>query len=126
MEKDNNPKKTDIYKANEILEKDLASIRTINDWADEMGYKTKVFAHHYRKAFGLTCKKEMVRIRLQRARDLIGTRTDLKYYQIADMVGLADEYALNKYFMRHTGNPPSYFRKNGQKKRTEKTGNKTF
>lgn len=126
MEQDNNHKRVDIYKANEILGKDLDSIRTIDDWADVMGFKTKVFAHHYRKAFGHTCKKEMVRIRLQRARHLIGTRVDLRYYQIADMVGLADEYALNKYFKRHTGNPPSYFRKNGQKKRTEKTGNKTF
>ena len=56
--------KKNIDKAKEILEKNLISIRTIEEWADVLGYEPKVFAHYYRKIHGLTCKKAMINARL--------------------------------------------------------------
>ncbi len=103
--------------ANKILNQNLDSIRTIEEWALKLDINTKLFSRMYLKHFGITCKKAMVHIRIQKACELLKYSNDLKCYEIALLIGLSDEYALYKYLKRHTGKSPSYFKK----KRTEKT-----
>lgn len=73
--------------------------------------KTNEFALKYRKHFGINCKKAMIGIRLETAISVLSSGPDIKCYEVATLVGLPDELALYKYFIRHLQNPPTYYRK---------------
>lgn len=103
--------------ANEILKQNISSIRTVEEWAQYLGMESKEFSIYYRKHYGLSCKKAMVKIRLELGCDLIMNCKDLKHHQIATRIGLADEHALYKYFKRHLGVSPLDLRKESNKNR---------
>ena len=112
MEKSSNKKKIDISKANQVFKDNMSQIRTIAEWADQMGYKDqKYFAVKYRNYYGQKCKQAMVSIRTNMAKELLIKDGSVKHYEVAQRIGLKDEVSLYKYFIRHEGKSPSSFRK---------------
>lgn len=100
----------DIEQANEVLITRMDHIRTVSAWAECMNYTSlPEFRQSYKLCFGKACKDAMVEIRLNRAIELIKS-SDLKLFFIAQKVGLCNEFALYKYFMRHLGIPPSFYK----------------
>lgn len=102
--------KISIEFANHLLIDRINSIRTVYAWGKCMNYTSlPEFRQSYKLYFGKACKDAMVEIRLNRAIELIKS-SDLKLFFIAQQVGLCNEFALYKYFIRHLGTPPSFYK----------------
>jgi len=77
-----------------------------------MGYSnSNLFALHYRKVFAQKCKQAMVKIRLEKAIQIMRITPSVKCFEVANQIGLPDELALYKYFKRHLHNSPTFYRK---------------
>lgn len=65
----------------------------------------------FRKLMGKTIFDYLNMIRINKAKELMGT-TQLKFFEIAFQVGFRDEYYFSKTFKKYTGLSPSYYSKN--------------
>jgi len=59
---------------------------------------------------GIKPVRIIIETKLNMAIDLLKNKPDLTCFEISRIIGKPDEKALNKYFKRHTGNAPSFFR----------------
>lgn len=76
-----------------------------------MGYpSTSSFSDKFRNHFKVRPKKEIIRIKKERAIDLLSGSEDTSCYEVALEIGKKDEGELNKFMNRHTEEPPTYFR----------------
>lgn len=65
----------------------------------------------FRKLIGRTIFDYLNMLRINKAKELIGT-TQLKFFEIAFQVGFRDEYYFSKTFKKYTGFSPSAYSKN--------------
>lgn len=107
-----------IRKATDVLVKNLPEIRSVEEWAEAVGYRNAAnFSREFRNHFGKRPKVVMVDVRLQKAINLLRENPEISCYEVARAIGKKDEKALHRYFITHTHKPPSVYRqKMGTKK----------
>lgn len=102
----------EIEEAIPLLEKNISSIRTVCEWAENMGYSDpKNFARVFRGEFGTGTKEALVKVRIKSWIAYVSKNPDLKNYCTAQKIGLKDEVALNKYLKQYTGKTPTQLKK---------------
>jgi AraC-like DNA-binding protein len=102
----------EINNLEEALKKKIRDIRTVSEWAEEMGYSNpKYFARVFRSQYGMGPKEALVRIRINSWIDCILKNPDEKNYCTAREIGLNDEVALNKYIKQYTGKTPTQMKR---------------
>ncbi|MBM7564923.1 helix-turn-helix domain-containing protein [Paenibacillus sacheonensis] len=98
-----------VRKMNAFLSFNLSAPLSVEEMAKHAGYSeshfSTVFGHH----FGTTPHQYLLRLRLQKAQELLGTTT-LKLEQVAAYCGFASDSHLSKAFKRQTGLSPREFR----------------
>ena len=101
----------------------MSEIRTIAEWAEHMGFSnTNYFNLKYRNYHGQNGKQAMVQLRLKKGKTLLLGNECLKQYEIAQEIGLQDEKALYKYFIRHCGESPGSIQRKGRVERESEKG----
>jgi AraC-like DNA-binding protein len=83
---------------------------TLHRLARESGLSPFHFARTYRRLTGIPPMKDVRRIRLNGARDLIMT-AGLSLKEIAQKTGFGNPYSFSRLFRRHFGMPPGEFRR---------------
>ncbi len=73
-----------------------------------LGISISRFSTLFKKGFGETFMEALIRIRMQKAKELI-RNTDLKYYEIADKVGFSDPHYFSIAFKKVTGKTPTEY-----------------
>jgi len=102
----------ELKNSKEALKKKIRDIRTVSEWADEMGYSSpKYFARVFRSKYGVGPKQALVRIRINSWIECIHKNPDEKNYCTAKEIGLKDEVALNKYIKQYTGKTPTQLKR---------------
>jgi LacI family transcriptional regulator len=81
---------------------------------DSVALSRRALETRFRKLLGRTPHEEIVRVQVQRARELL-TQTDLPLKTIADRVGIPHPEYLNVVFKRVTGQPPGAFRRENRR-----------
>lgn len=85
----------------------LLSVRLV---ADAVGLSEKYFSTRFNKAFGTSVSSFVNSLRLSKAKELL-QRTDLKVYEIAEMVGFRNTEHFIRVFSKQVGVPPSTYKK---------------
>lgn len=106
--------KRDIAKALEVLQKNRSQIKTVDMWADFMGYQTqKEFSRCFLWHFGTRPKKEFDRIWAEDSiKALKQSDKQATLYAIARDLGYENEGCMYNLVKRITKKPPSYYRDN--------------
>ncbi|OAN64607.1 hypothetical protein A8B79_00225 [Balneola sp. EhC07] len=111
----------EIHEANSLLEENITSISNVNEWAEIMGYeKTSKFSYDYRRFYGLRPAEAFVEIRIKNIIEYFTKNPSEKYYSICLEFGFVNEQSLYKFFKRHTKLSPIEYRKEIQKRDTDK------
>ncbi|HEY2587142.1 MAG TPA: DNA-binding transcriptional regulator [Tepidisphaeraceae bacterium] len=82
---------------------------------DAVPLSRRALETRFRKLLGRTPHEEIVRVQVQRARELL-TQTDLPLKAIADRVGIPHAEYLNVVFKRVTGQPPGVYRSENRRR----------
>ena len=102
----------EIENSKRVLRKKIRDIRTVSEWAEEMGFSDpKYFARVFRAKQGIGAKKTLVKIRINTWINCISKNPDQKNYCTAREIGLKDEVALNKYIKQYTGKTPTQLKR---------------
>lgn len=88
----------------------LGAPLTLDQLAKEAGLSRYYFVRTYRRLTGLSPMKEVRRLRLEYARDLVIT-TKLPLKDIAEKAGLGSPYALSRLFRQYFDMPPGRLRR---------------
>jgi AraC-like DNA-binding protein len=102
-----------LSRASDAIERAIASRWTVEQLASVAGMSRAQFARRFRAAFGASPREYLVRRRMARARELLA-ETDESLQRIAVAVGYESEFAFNRAFRRHHGEPPGAFRRSRQ------------
>jgi transcriptional regulator GlxA family with amidase domain len=94
-----------ILKAVQIMENNLATPLSAGDLAAQAGISTRQLERQFQKIFNLAPTKFYLRLRLERARDLIAN-TDKQLDDIADLTGFSTVPILSRHFRRVFGTSP--------------------
>ena len=97
------------------VRENLDSNLSVRRLAELTGLSASCFARWFRRRLGVTPHAYVVKIRVERAVDLIRD-TRLPLAQIALEVGFSSQACLNVAFRRHVGVPPGSLRKIGSRK----------
>lgn len=101
-------KAKDIREADEILTRNIQSIRTVTEWANFMGYRDmSYFSRRYRNHHKLVAVKRLTNIRMKEIETLMKTNEAILNYEIARRVGLRDEQDLYNFVSYHRGCSPT-------------------
>ncbi len=101
-----------IKNAVEVLDENLASICTVAEWVEKLGYdSSKYFSRVFRNYYSIRPKEVLVERKVLHFKKVISTDPDLIHYSVAQKLGLKDEFSLYKFIKRHTGKSPTYWRK---------------
>ncbi|MCH2450473.1 MAG: helix-turn-helix domain-containing protein [Gracilimonas sp.] len=102
-----------MEQALKVAQENLREIRTVTEWAQEMGYESpKYFSHRFKKKYGVSPKPKLVELRIDRFYELINQDSEISCFEIGQELGIGGETDLNKYVKNHTGKPPREW-KNG-------------
>lgn len=82
---------------------------------DAVPLSRRALETRFRKLLGRTPHEEIVRVQVQRARELL-TQTDLPLKAVADRVGIPHAEYLNVLFKRVTGQPPGVYRSENRRR----------
>lgn len=110
MLKENLPKRQDIIAEIKLyINKNYNREISLNDIAERFYINPYYLSQLFKKRTGETYQKYLTGIRMNRAGKLL-TETELKLYEIADLVGYSDANYFSKIFERHTGMKPNEYR----------------
>lgn len=98
-----------IYRALKLMHQDVAQPWSVLTLARASGLSRKVFLHRFRRTTGATPIGYLTRLRMDRAKDLLGT-TKKPLRQVASDVGYADAFAFSKAFKRIERRSPRAYR----------------
>lgn len=111
MLKQGMPQKRDVIEeAKAYLIKNFNHEITLVDIADRFFINPYYFSQLFKKRTGDTYQNFLTGLRIERAKKLL-EETDLKIYEVCEMVGYTDTKHFAKVFERHTGVKPSEYRK---------------
>ncbi|MNP73242.1 HTH-type transcriptional activator RhaS [compost metagenome] len=77
-----------------------------------LGYNRAYLSRIFKKETGLTPVTYLLKLRIDKSRQLLRERPELSIEQIAASVGLADALYFSRQFRRFHGESPSAYRKN--------------
>lgn len=111
MLKESMPEKQDLVsKAKEYMNKNFNKEVSLNDISERFFINPYYFSQLFKKKTGETYQTYMTRLRVSRAVKLL-EETDLKIYEICQMVGYSDTNHFNKVFEKSMGVKPSEYKK---------------
>lgn len=94
----------EISHAIEILEEDINSIFTVDEWAARMHFSSeKYFSRVFRNHFGVRPKKVITEKKLLKIKQCFSEEPYEIFYCSAKKLGFADDQALYRFVKRHTG-----------------------
>lgn len=106
--------KKPIEKALQVAHENLRKIRTVTEWAGEMGYDSpKYFSRNFKRNYGIPPKPKLVELRIEKFHEIIRENPQVSCFEIGLELGIGDEKDLNRYIRKHTGKPPTEW-KNGE------------
>ena len=97
-------------RAEEILRTRLDGNITLNELATACSLSARHFSRGFRKCFGISAHQYLIRLRLERAKTLLG-RTRKSLAEIAHLCGFCDQPAFTRAFSRVERMTPSRWRK---------------
>lgn len=92
------------------LNSSLFEAKNAETYADELRISKSHFQHLYTSLFGISFQKDLIRIRIDYAKDLLET-TDLSLEQIAYTIGYNNEIHFYRQFKATTNMTPAHYRK---------------
>ncbi|MFH1499650.1 MAG: AraC family transcriptional regulator [Verrucomicrobiota bacterium] len=101
-----------IRRATHILTERLHAPPTMPELAREVGVGYAVFRREFRKRTGLSPRRHLLHLRLERTRRLIGT-TPLRLEAVAEAVGFSSAFHLSAAFKARYGVAPAVWRRGG-------------
>ena len=111
MLKESMPEKQDLVaKAKEYMNKNFNKEISLIDISERFFINPYYFSQLFKKKTGETYQSYMTRLRVSRAVKLL-EETDLKIYEICQMVGYSDTNHFNKVFEKNMGVKPSEYKK---------------
>jgi AraC-like DNA-binding protein len=93
-----------------FIHNSAASSPRLADLASELSLSPSRCSHLVKELFGVSFTDLLTSERIRRARTML-LSTDYTVGEIAEKIGISDEYHFNKVFKRHVGLPPGRFRK---------------
>jgi len=100
---------TKIEQAKKYMDEHYAEIQSIRRIADYVGMNYEHLLCSFRWAVGITPKKYLDTVRVQKAHEYL-LMTQYKCYNIARLVGLEDDNALYRLFKRMGYKIPGHYR----------------
>ncbi|GIP55581.1 AraC family transcriptional regulator [Paenibacillus vini] len=85
---------------------------SIEQMCSSLGYNRAYLSRIFKKETGLTPVTYLLKLRIDKSRQLLRERPELSIEQIAASVGLADALYFSRQFRRFHGESPSAYRKN--------------
>jgi len=98
-----------IEQAKKYMDDHYAGIQSIRQVADYVDMSYEYLLRSFRIAFGITPKKYLDTVRVQKAHEYL-LMTEYKCYSIARLVGLENENALYRLFKRIGYKNPGHYR----------------
>lgn len=83
--------------------------KSIDEYAKLCNLSESRFSHIFKEEFGVSPKHYMIKVKIQKAKDLIKD-TDLSIFQVAQMVGIDNQNYFSRLFKKHTGLSPNQYR----------------
>ena len=110
MIKENMPEKNDVVEAaKKYMSKNLSKSITLNDISEHFFINPYYFSQLFKKRTGENYLDYLTGLRIKRARKLLEA-TDLKVYEICEMVGYTNINHFNKVFERMVGLKPREYK----------------
>lgn len=91
------------------IQSDVMQSYKAENVASTLGISTSYFQHLYRKLFGISFHKDVIRFRIDQAKYLIA-HTELTLNDISEMCGYSSEVHFFRQFKKETGRNPSDYR----------------
>ena len=114
MLKDNLPEKRDVIReAKEYIQKNFTREIGLNEISEQFFINPYYFSQLFKRKTGMTYQNYLISLRVERAKKLLA-ETDLKIYEICEMVGYSNHYHFNKIFERSEGVRPNEWRRRNQ------------
>jgi two-component system response regulator YesN len=98
-----------ILKGIKLIQERYGDRVPLSELARELGIGKYTFSRRFRQVLGVPFRDYLVRLRLEKAKALLGTR-GVSITEVAQMVGFGDLPRLDKLFKRYTGVTPSGYR----------------
>lgn len=112
MLKQNVPEKRDVVReVQEYINRNFHQEISLADISDKFFINPYYFSQLFKKKTGETYQNYLTKVRIERAKKLL-EETDLKIYEICEMVGYIDVNHFNRIFEKREGVKPSHYRKN--------------
>lgn len=100
---------TGVLKAQQRIERELASTPSVEALAREAGTSVRTFARRFRQATGNSPHQYVQRVRIDAAKRALESG-ELAIATVAERVGYGDPVAFRKLFVQHTGLTPTDYR----------------
>ncbi len=116
MLKNSIPEKRDVVEeAKKYMNKNFNRNISLNEISERFFINPYYFSQLFKKKTGETYQNYLIRLRVDRAKKLL-EETDLKIYEICELVGYADINHFNKIFERVIGVKPGEYKKGIEKR----------
>lgn len=99
-----------IDRVEAFFQKRLADEITVADAADSVNLNVSFLSREFKKAKGLSPIEYLTRLRIDKAKALIAEASNLRFREIAAMVGYSNPYYFSKVFKLVTGYTPSEYK----------------
>lgn len=111
MLKANMPDKRDVVEEAKIyIHKNFNRELSLNEISNQFYINPYYFSQLFKKKTGETYQNYLMNLRVERAKKLL-EETDLKLYEVCEMVGYSDTNHFNKIFERITGMKPAEYKR---------------
>lgn len=110
MVRNNMPERRDVVEeAKKYMRKNLSKNITLQDISEQFYINPYYFSQLFKKKTGDNYQNYLTRLRIDRAKKLLD-ETDLKIYEVCEMVGYTNNDHFNKIFQRIVGQKPREYR----------------
>lgn len=93
-----------------IIDNELSNSEfSLKSLSDELGYSSGYLSGLFKKNFGITFKEYLIRQRIEKAKILL-LSTELKHYEIAELVGISDVNYFSARFKKEVGESPKNYK----------------
>jgi len=99
-----------VRQAVQYIHENFMSDISLSNLSEKVEVSENYFSSLFRKEMGINITPYINKVRIDAARELLGT-TDLKIYEVALRVGIADECYFSRLFKNTTGVSPYEFKK---------------
>ncbi len=100
----------EIQLAVDILEKNIVSIHTVKDWAEEMNFTSiNYFSRKIRDEYGKRPKKIIIETKLKMIKEYLKKNDKEIFYSVALDLGFKNDISFYQFVKRHTGKSLSEF-----------------